>query len=560
MNEATYVSNYVSNWTVMVYFAADNDLDDIAFENLRQMKQAGSNSKFNILAQLDTRGIGKTVKFRIRDQRTTLDEDALDVTDEINTGLGSELTDFIKWGMKLCPAKYYMLIIWGHGEGWQSANDAHRAAARTTDAVMRVSDDGSSSLSISAKGELRVFGQRQEKNGASVPTQISISPEIISAITGLLKKEGVGGDPLLAQFASQLGDLGVKLSEGRRPLVNSQDVLTSLELKRALKEALDENPGAKLDILGMDACLMGMAETAYEVRKSVEYFVASEDAVPRTSWPYDKILSRLADKPEMTPKEVALIVIREYLIHYRDNPKGVTLSACHLSKDAGQALKDTVKGLAQTLKGKLNDDKVRLAVMTARAVVQSFYLREFIDLYDFCKQLNRFCTDPDVKEKCVDVMRAIFPDPPDPLNQTDQVGQKEANKSFSEDTFVWTYGHCGYPVKDAKGVSIYFPIDRILRDEYKELDFVAKTGWGEFLDSYMHKLDLPATSLAGVTGVTGGLGGAPVKDDDGECTGTPKLKVVCGTAEKIPLGSLTELPGKQQNTPQFEYEQDKKSA
>src|SRR5205085_6536361 len=40
-------TKYMSKWTVMVYFAADNDLDDVAFENLRQIKQAGSNSRLN---------------------------------------------------------------------------------------------------------------------------------------------------------------------------------------------------------------------------------------------------------------------------------------------------------------------------------------------------------------------------------------------------------------------------------------------------------------------------------------------------------------------------------
>ncbi|MDQ3009118.1 MAG: clostripain-related cysteine peptidase [Acidobacteriota bacterium] len=562
MNEATYMSN----WTVMVYFAADNDLDDVAFENLRQMKQAGSNSKFNILAQLDTRGIGQTIRFRIRDQRTTLDEDTLSVRDEINTGLGSELTNFVKWGMKQCPAEHYMLIIWGHGNGLQSASDAHRAAALTTDAVLRLDDENS--LAISAKGEIRVFVQRfvqrQVSNGAAAPTQISISPEIVSAITGLRKKERGGGNEMLAGFTSQLNNLGVKLDDDRIP---SQDVLTNAELRKALEEALGDKPGGKLDILGMDACLMGMAETAYEVRKSVEYFIASEDAVPRASWPYDRMLSRLAADPAMSPKEVALIVIREYLIHYRGNNKGVTLSACHLSEGAWRGLRDAVTGLVLTLKEKLDDDKVRLAILAARATAQAFYLREFVDLHDFCKQLVRFSTDADVKKRAGGVMKAIFPN------------QGKGEKSFSEDTFVWTYGYCDYPLKDAKGVSIYFPLDRLPGDEYKDLEFTAQTGWAEFVESFINKLGLPGI-------------GSPVKDKVGEFISSKNLKIVSGTDEKvasgtdekvasgtdekvasgtdekvasgtdekIPLGSLTELPSKQQNSPQFEHEQEKEAA
>lgn len=542
--------HYTSKWTVMVYFAADNDLDDVAFENLRQMKQAGSNSQLNILAQLDTRGIGKTVRFRVRDQRTTLEEDTLEIMGEVNTGLSSELTDFVDWGMKKFPAKHYMLIIWGHGQGWQSANDAHRAAARTTDAVQRVGD---ASLGISLEGELRVFPQRQERGDRTAPSQVSINPEIMAAITALLESDG-GRSEGHSRFAARLEHLGVKLNKDRKPPTDSQDVLTDKELKKALKVALKRNPGGRLDILGMDACLMGMAETAYEVRESVDYFVASEDAVPRNSWPYDRILARLADEPGMEPNEVALMMIREYLIHYRDNPKGVTLSACRLNDNTHGALKNALKGLAGTLMKKIEDEKTRLAIMTARAVVQSFYLKEFIDLYDFCKQLDRFSTDADVKRKCKAVMRAIFP--------TD--GQKD--NSFSDGTFVWTYGYCGYPVKDARGVSIYFPIDRLPRDEYKELEFTTQTGWGEFIESFVNKLGLPADSLAFAPGdLNGPLAGSPVKDEGGRFMGHSNLKVASGSDEKvasgsdekIPLGSLAELPGEEQNSPQFEYEQEK---
>jgi len=577
-NETTQLS-YLSKWTVMVYFAADNDLDDAAFESLRQMKQTGSNSKFNILAQLDTRGIGKTLRFRIRDRRTTLDEDTLSVEGEVNTGLSSELTNFVKWGMTQCPAEHYMLIIWGHGNGLQSASDAHRAAARTTDSVLRVNDE--SSLAINAKGELRVFVQEQARNGGSVPTQISIGPEIVSAITRLIKKENGEREHLFTEFTSHLNKLGVKLNDDSRSLTPSQDVLTNAELKQALEDAL--RTGGKLDILGMDACLMGMAETAYEIRQSVEYFIASEDAVPRASWPYDNIFSQLAAHPEMSPKEVALIVIREYLIHYRDSAKGVTLSACNLSEGAWRGLRDAVTRLVLTLKEKLDDDKVRSAVLAARAVAQAFYLKEFIDLHDFCKQLARFSADAEVKKRAEGVMKAIFNNP------------GNGDKSFSEGTFVWSYGYCGYPIKDAKGVSIYFPLDRLPREEYKDLDFIVQTGWAEFVESFINKLGLPAI-------------GSPVKDKGGEfissknskiasgtdekvasgtdekvasgtdekvasgtdekvASGTDEKvasgtdeKVASGTDEKIPLGSLTELPGKQQNSPQFEHEQEKKVA
>src|SRR5205085_2955495 len=49
----------------------------------------------------------------------------------------------------------------------------------------------------------------------------------------------------------------------------------------------------KIDILGLDSCVMGMVEVAYEVRNYVSYLVGAEGFEPNTGWPYDRILRRL---------------------------------------------------------------------------------------------------------------------------------------------------------------------------------------------------------------------------------------------------------------------------
>src|SRR5215468_4599502 len=58
--------NHVAKWTVMVYFAADNDLEEKAIADLNEMKKVGSTDEVNIVAQLDSRGRGNTFRFRLR--------------------------------------------------------------------------------------------------------------------------------------------------------------------------------------------------------------------------------------------------------------------------------------------------------------------------------------------------------------------------------------------------------------------------------------------------------------------------------------------------------------
>ena len=60
------------------------------------------------------------------------------------------------------------------------------------------------------------------------------------------------------------------------------------DIMKAIKAA-----GIKIDILGFDACLMAMAEMAYEMAEFSDVLIASEETEPGDGWPYDKILSAM---------------------------------------------------------------------------------------------------------------------------------------------------------------------------------------------------------------------------------------------------------------------------
>jgi hypothetical protein len=62
--------------------------------------------------------------------------------------------------------------------------------------------------------------------------------------------------------------------------------------------------GRSIDILGFDACLMSMAEVAYQVRGLADFTVGSEQTSPNEGWPYDRICKALAARPTMKPAEL----------------------------------------------------------------------------------------------------------------------------------------------------------------------------------------------------------------------------------------------------------------
>ena len=55
----------LAKWTVMVYMAADNNLDRAALKDIAEMAKVGSNEKVNILVQLDREADQKTRRFFI---------------------------------------------------------------------------------------------------------------------------------------------------------------------------------------------------------------------------------------------------------------------------------------------------------------------------------------------------------------------------------------------------------------------------------------------------------------------------------------------------------------
>ena len=60
-------------------------------------------------------------------------------------------------------------------------------------------------------------------------------------------------------------------------------------------------PDAKsINVLGMDSCLMSMAEVCYQVRDSVAYLVGSEGFVQDAGWPYGFLIGKSARQLQNT--------------------------------------------------------------------------------------------------------------------------------------------------------------------------------------------------------------------------------------------------------------------
>jgi hypothetical protein len=116
-----------SAWTVLVYMAADNNLEKFALDDLSEMLAAESSEDVNVLVQIDRAsgfyelGLGQTAawesmkRFRVR---TGALEEVADLG-ELNTGDPETLSDFVSWGFRSYPSERRMLVLWNHGNAWR---------------------------------------------------------------------------------------------------------------------------------------------------------------------------------------------------------------------------------------------------------------------------------------------------------------------------------------------------------------------------------------------------------------------------------------------------------
>lgn len=397
-------------WTVMVYMVGDySNLDNNGFADLKEMKKAGSSPEVALLAQF-SRGVKSrpTKRYRLTKggRDGALARDVVAELGRVETSSPEALADFIGWGIENFPARHYMLIMWGHGNG---ADDEKLPASSRP---LHHPDDSLPTLAPQTRASLQM--STRDRDGS----------------------RGIA--------------LGYAVVEGQ-----TVDFLDSRRFKKALAAA-NQRVGRKIDILGMDACLMSGIEVCYQVRDSVRFTVAPEGFGPLDGWPYDKILTELVRKPWLEPEQLARVIVKKYLASYADyEDVCITQSICDL--EGCPSLVSAADSLATMLITNLLDAEVKKAVILSRWQAQSYEGTDYVDLYDFCSLLEQNCDHPEIKDACQRVINVI-----------------------AREKFVVESVYRGVGAQYSYGLSIYFPLAEISAF-YQRLDFAQDTHWVEFL-------------------------------------------------------------------------------
>ena len=398
----------------MVYLGGDNNLSAAGEADLQEMAAVGSTDQVNIVAEFDRIGDEAHTK-RYYVKKGELQE--LGDLGETDSGDPNVLLDFIAWATKNYPADRYALVLWNHGGGW----------------------DKSSIDTISQEVRTRDFGWAEGAERSSSPLGRVFFRSTLQTIMSL-------DSPDERAICSDDG---------------SGHSLDTVELGKVLAEARTLL-GQKLDLVGMDACLMANLEVAYQARDHVNYIVASEENEPNDGWPYTEVLQKLVDRPDMATADFGAHIVDAYIRSYAHTNYTVTQAAMDLSEAEGLAA--VMDELADALITHMPDALFEIWNATKKPAAR-FWYNTLWDLTHFCERLDKGTEDDDVKAAAKKVLEALEPG-----------------------RFVIAEGHRGKKVERCGGVTIYLkPPPGELSRYYGELDYAANHRWYALLQAY-HEL------------------------------------------------------------------------
>jgi len=418
--------NPTKEWTILGYLAGDNNLDGAAVEDINEMEVVGSTDQVNIVVQVD-----RSADYNLNDDNwrstrrfyITKGADRRKITSELikdlgptNTGDSRIINDFIRETVSDYPAQRYMLVLWNHGSGFYVPPEMLSG---------EVAPSGRE-LTARARPKLKRSFFHQSRSG------------------------------VLSLNASQRG---IAYDDG------SQDCLDNKELKAVIAYMQKCIENSKVDVIGMDACLMTMLEVAYQIRDHAHVLVGSEEVEPGDGWPYDLILNELTRSPQMSGPELSKTIVNKYIESYDTGaPFGpsVTQAAVDLSKLGDITL--AVDNLAAQLLSKLGSEQTQSDIYRAWKSTTRFYDNLYMDLYQFADTLDQISSDTKIQNACTDVKR-IFE-------------AKEADSPLIAER------HLGENLKAVRGLSIYMPPFKNSSIFYKELDFANQNKWSDFIDAY----------------------------------------------------------------------------
>jgi hypothetical protein len=401
--------NAQKEWLVLIYMAANNDLYPYAARNI---KEAARNAPENayIVVQTAEPGNKNTKRYLVeKNKAICLNTE----TEKLDSGAVETLVDFITWSAKHYPAEKIMLDFWDHGTG--CLDPEYRRSINPA--------------------ELFKF------NSSTMMLELDRSRSYLALFE---ESRGVCFDETYGTY------------------------LTNQKTEEALGIACAELQ-KKIDIIGFDACLMSMIETAELIKNFADFMVASQEVELGAGWRYDLVLNILKNK-KIEPEYLAKHITEAYQKAYSQITNDYTLSALRLSETS--ALTNEINNFAYEFNRILESMPNKSFKKQIRNIKNSCCFDEpsYIDLKTFVLKAAYLIRDEVESEN--DNLQ----------NMAEQLIICAKKITLILEKFIVS-NKSGPNTSYANGVSIYLP-EKIIHNSYKK-QFYFTTQWGRLIEKYV---------------------------------------------------------------------------
>lgn len=361
--------NCNKSWTVLIFMEADNDLSPYALWDLYEMERnlegalnlGATTSQIDVVVELDTFGKKGIKRLLVEQSDKKYEVQNLDYfkneghvfdsqivgsfSEENEPSVAKKFENFLDWAMLKYPSENYMVVVWGHGEGF----------------VKRINSEKKNLLKL----------EEEKEFSSPFLTLSEVKPFELT-------------EPVKKDWKKNFG--GVAFDD------SSQTFLDADDLKRILDKTVE-----KVDVLAFDACLMQNFELLFELSDSVDYIVGSTQVQNYLGLPYRFIFDFLNSKdasPYQLAKEIPSLGKLSFSNEqYQGKLDSKGFESLTLSSINTWQLRENftfhLKGFSEALVNFLNEDEKRVLDMRFLLENSPNFLGETRDIGMFIGLVDR---------------------------------------------------------------------------------------------------------------------------------------------------------------------------
>ncbi|MBI3162497.1 MAG: hypothetical protein HYZ23_08300 [Chloroflexi bacterium] len=191
------------------------------------------------------------------------------------------------------------------------------------------------------------------------------------------------------------------------------------QIVSVIEQAQQLMGGQKFEVIGFDACLMGMIEIYGSLYPYSNYMIASEEVIPSTGWSYAAWMNYVAQNPTTDGRGMSEAIVSSYIV--QDTALTLRASGDEIAEvEAGTTLSAVESARIPDVIGAMNQFITTMAVIDQRYVAQareytrSYYSifgedspSPYIDLANFAEILASQSGDPAVGQAAQQLRLAI---------------------------------------------------------------------------------------------------------------------------------------------------------